>query len=183
MSDFPIALIVAAADNDVIGRDNALPWKLPGDLAHFKRTTMGKPILMGRLTYESIGRPLPGRANIVISRNPGYFADGVSCVESLDKALELAQDIASIDGSSELMVIGGAQIYALALPRASRIYLTRVHLAPAGDAYLHGIDWSQWKEVARQENPPEAPAPAHTFLEYTRRTPLDPVNPPENVTQ
>ncbi|MDP5072227.1 MAG: dihydrofolate reductase, partial [Congregibacter sp.] len=87
MSDFPLAVIVAAADNDVIGHNNALPWNIPGDLAHFKRTTMGKPILMGRLTYESIGRPLPGRSNIVISRDPGYAAPGVHCVDSLESAL------------------------------------------------------------------------------------------------
>ncbi|MFK8040959.1 dihydrofolate reductase [Congregibacter sp.] len=171
MSDFPIALIVAAADNGVIGRDNALPWHLPGDLAHFKRTTMGKPILMGRLTYESIGRPLPGRTNIVISRDAGYAAEGVRCVGSLEEAIELAENIALIDGSDELMVIGGAQIYALALPSATRIYLTRVHLEPQGDAFLQGIDWSDWEEVARQENAAEGDVPAHTFLEYTRRTP------------
>ncbi|WOJ97558.1 dihydrofolate reductase [Congregibacter brevis] len=171
MSDFPIALIVAAADNDVIGRDNALPWDLPGDLAHFKRTTMGKPILMGRLTYESIGRPLPGRTNIVISRDSSYVAEGVRCVGSLQEAIELANNIALIDGSDELMVIGGAQIYALALPSASRIYLTRVHLEPEGDAFLRGIDWSDWEEVARQELSAEGDVPAHTFLEYTRRMP------------
>lgn len=182
MSEFPIALIVAAADNDVIGRDNALPWDLPGDLAHFKRTTMGKPILMGRLTYESIGRPLPGRTNIVISRDPDYSAAGVRCVQSLEEAIELAQHIARSDGSSELMVIGGAQIYALALPMASRIYLTRVHAEPAGDAFLHGIDWNDWKEVARQENSAQDAVLAHTFLEYTRRTPLASANHPESVT-
>ncbi|EED31864.1 dihydrofolate reductase [gamma proteobacterium NOR5-3] len=182
MSDLPIALIVAAADNDVIGRDNALPWQLPGDLAHFKRTTMGKPILMGRLTYESIGRPLPGRTNIVISRDPGYSAAGVRSVQSLEKALELAKDIAVIDGSSELMIIGGAQIYALALPLASRIYLTRVHVEPAGDAFLPAIDWAHWKESGRQENPADGSVPAHTFLEYTRQTPLPTVNYPKNVT-
>lgn len=171
MSELPIAVIVAAADNDVIGRNNALPWDVPGDLAHFKRTTMGKPILMGRLTFESIGRPLPGRTNIVISRDPGYEAEGVRSVESLDDAIALADNIALIDGSDELMVIGGAQIYALALPRASRLYLTRVHAEPAGDAFLTGVDWSEWEEVARQENAAEEGTPAHTFLEYTRRKP------------
>jgi dihydrofolate reductase len=180
--EFPIALIVAAADNDVIGRDNALPWDLPADLAHFKRTTMGKPILMGRLTYESIGRPLPGRTNIVISRDPDYSAEGVRCVQSLEEAIELAQDIARTDGGSELMVIGGAQIYALALPMASRIYLTRVHAEPAGDAFLHGIDWKDWEEVARQENPTQGAVPAYAFLEYTRRTPLASANQSESVT-
>ena len=125
MTGLPIALVVAAADNDVIGRNNALPWDLPADLAHFRRVTMGKPILMGRKTFESIGRPLPGRSNIVISRDPDFSADGVRVVDSVDAALELAEHIALIDGSDELMVIGGAQIYALTLPRAQRLYVTR----------------------------------------------------------
>jgi dihydrofolate reductase len=171
MSDLPVALIVAAADNDVIGRNNALPWDLPEDLRHFRRVTMGKPILMGRLTFESIGRPLPGRTNIVISRDPAYVAEGVRCVSSLEEALKLARDIAVIDGSDELMVIGGAQIYALALPIARRLYLTRVHTRPQGDAQLPSIDWSEWREVARDEKPAEGAYPAHTFLDYTRLSP------------
>ena len=166
--DLPIALIVAAADNDVIGRGNALPWDLPADLAHFKRRTMGKPILMGRLTFESIGRPLPGRSNIVISRDPTYSADGVHVVPSLDAALSLAEDIALVDGSDELMVIGGAQIYALAAPLASRLYLTRVHASPAGDAFLPELDWTQWREVDRQDRAPEGGHPGCSFHEYRR---------------
>lgn len=169
MSALPIALIVAAADNDVIGRNNALPWDLPEDLAHFKRTTMGKPILMGRRTFESIGRPLPGRSNIVISRDPGFGAEGVRVVDSLDAALDLAESIALIDGSEELMVIGGAQIYELALPRAQRLYVTRVHVAPAGDAYLPVIDWSEWVEVASETHAPQGERPGFAFYEYARR--------------
>lgn len=168
MTELPIALVVAAADNDVIGRNNALPWDLPADLAHFRRVTMGKPILMGRKTFESIGRPLPGRSNIVISRDPGYSADGVRVVDSVDAALELAEHIALIDGSDELMVIGGAEIYALALPRAQRLYVTRVHDSPRGDAYLPAIDWSEWCEVAREDHDPEGGRPGFAFLEYTR---------------
>lgn len=171
MSELPITLVVAAADNDVIGRDNALPWDLPEDLKHFKRCTLGRPILMGRLTFQSIGRPLPGRSNIVISRDADFRAEGVRVVNSLDAALELAEQIALIDGSGELMVIGGAQIYALALPRASRISLTRVHLAPPGDARLPVIDWREWDEVSRQEHDADGATPAFTFLEYTRRKP------------
>jgi dihydrofolate reductase len=171
MSAPRLALVVAAADNDVIGRNNALPWDLPADLQHFKRLTMGKPIIMGRLTFESIGRPLPGRSNIIISRNPDYRVDGAHCVPDLDAAVELATNIAFIDGSEELMVIGGAQIYALALPRASRLYLTRVHLSPDGDARLPAIDWAEWREQGRSERPAEGGRPAHTFLDYTRAEP------------
>jgi dihydrofolate reductase len=171
MSMLPVALIVAAADNDVIGCNNALPWNLPADLRHFKRITMGRPILMGRRTFESIGRPLPGRSNIVITRDADYSAEGVHCVGSLDDALKLAQALALAAGSDELMVIGGAQIYALALPIASRMYLTRVHAQPAGDAYLPPIDWSEWRESGREEHPSSEGYPAHTFLDYTRSLP------------
>lgn len=168
MSAVPVAAIVAAADNDVIGRNNALPWDLPGDLAYFKRRTLGKPILMGRRTFESIGRPLPGRSNIVISRDRRFAADGVHVVDSVDAALTLAGDIALIDGSDELVVIGGAQIYELTLPRVTRLYLTRVHAHPTGDAHLPPVNWEEWREEAREENAPEAGRPAYTFLTYTR---------------
>jgi len=168
MSDIPVAAIVAAADNDVIGRNNALPWSLPGDLAYFRRRTLGKPVLMGRRTFESIGRPLPGRSNIVISRDAEFGPDGVRVVGSVDAALDLAREIALIDGSEELVVIGGAQIYALTLPRASRLYLTRVHTLPTGDAYLPHIDWREWREEQREEIAAEAGRPAYTFLTYTR---------------
>lgn len=145
-----LSVIVAAAENGVIGRDNALPWHLPEDLRYFKRITMGKPIVMGRKTFESIGRPLPGRTNIVISRRDGYAPDGVRVVASLDLALALAADIATIDGSSELMVIGGAEIYKAAIPRADRLYLTEVHAEIEGDALLPEIEWSSWREVSRE---------------------------------
>ena len=164
-----LAVIVAAAENGVIGRDNALPWHLPEDLRYFKRVTMGKPIVMGRKTYESIGRPLPGRANIVITRSKGWFAEGVSVVHSLDEALRLAADIARMDGIEELMVIGGAEIYAHAIPRAERLYLTQVHADVKGDALLPDIDWSRWLEVSRErfyaseENPYD-----YSFVVYER---------------
>ena len=135
-----LSLIVAAARNGVIGRNNALPWHLPEDLKYFKRVTMGKPILMGRKTFESIGRALPGRSNLVITRNGEWQAEGVQVVRSLEAALSLAEDIALIDGVDELMVIGGAQIYAEALPRSERIYLTEVDADVEGDAYLPAID-------------------------------------------
>jgi dihydrofolate reductase len=168
MSSLPIGLVVAAADNDVIGRNNALPWNLPADLKHFRRVTMGKPVLMGRRTFESIGRPLPGRSNIVISRDAAFGAAGVRAVTSLEAALALAENIAVIDGSDELMVIGGAQIYRLALPLAARLYLTRVNARPEGDARLPPVDWTQWREVSRESHGAADGAPAYTFLEYTR---------------
>ena len=168
MSRLPIGVIVAAADNDVIGRNNALPWNLPADLAHFRRTTLGKPVLMGRRTWQSIGRPLPGRSNIVISRDPGFCAEGAHVVADVAAALALAEDIALIDGSDELMVIGGAEIYALTLPQAATLYLTRVHVSPDGDAWLPAIDWSLWREVERREHAAEGDHPACTFLRYTR---------------
>lgn len=136
-----IHCIVAAAKNGVIGRENALPWSLKADLQHFKAVTMGKPVVMGRLTFESIGQPLPGRQNIVITRNAGYVAAGCTVVASLDAAIAAAGDVPAI------MVIGGAQIYAQALPLATRVYLTEVLADVAGDAVLPELDQTVWREV------------------------------------
>ncbi|MEM1191484.1 MAG: dihydrofolate reductase [Pseudomonadota bacterium] len=169
MNAVSLAAIVAAADNDVIGRDDALPWDLPADLAYFRRRTTGKPILMGRRTFESIGRPLPGRSNIVITRNENYEAEGIRVVASVEEALEVAEQIAQIDGSEEIMVIGGAEIYALVMPRLDVLYLTRVHAEPTGDAWLPEIHWDSWEERERQEHAANGAHPAHTFLTYTRR--------------
>jgi dihydrofolate reductase len=164
-----LAIIVAVAENGVIGRHNALPWRLPEDLRYFKRVTMGKPIVMGRKTFESIGRPLPGRTNIVITRNPGFAAEGVEVVSSLQQALELAGDIARIDGSRELVVIGGAEIYAAALPQAHRLYITEVHASVEGDAFLPELDWSSWREVSRARHAAVEPNPfAYSFVVYER---------------
>jgi dihydrofolate reductase len=147
-----LALIVAVADNGVIGRDNGLPWHLPEDLRYFKRITMGKPIVMGRKTFESIGRALPGRTNIVISRNEQFAPDGVLLAASLDEALLLARQLADEQGVGEAVIIGGAQIYALALPRADRLYVTRVHATPEGDTLLPPVDWAQWVETSCERN-------------------------------
>ena len=164
-----LSLIVAAAENGVIGRNNALPWHLPEDLKYFKRTTLGKPIVMGRITFESIGKPLPGRTNIVISRQPDYQAEGVKVVASIDEALALAEDIALIDGVDELMVIGGAAIYAEALPRADRLYLTEVHAEVPGDAYLPELDLAQWRECSRQRHGASETNPYdYSFVVYER---------------
>ena len=164
-----LAIIVAAAQNGVIGRNNALPWHLSEDLKYFKRMTMGKPIVMGRKTFESIGRPLPGRTNIVITRNETYSAEGVKVVAALEDALALAENIALIDGVDEAVVIGGAEIYATAIPVAARLYLTEVHADVEGDAFLPDIDWSQWREMSRERHVAREPNPFdYSFVVYER---------------
>ncbi len=147
-----ISLIVAAADNGVIGRDNALPWHLPEDLRRFKRLTLGKPIVMGRRTFESIGKPLPGRLNIVLTRDANYRRDGVTVVHDLEGALRAAAD------APEIMVIGGAELFRLCLPRAGRVHLTRVHADVAGDVLWPKLDGS-WQRVAAE---PHAADERHT---------------------
>ncbi|MEQ8952691.1 MAG: dihydrofolate reductase [Gammaproteobacteria bacterium] len=147
-----LSLICAMAENGVIGRNNSLPWHLSEDLRYFKRVTMGFPIIMGRHTYESIGRPLPGRTNIVVTRNKGYTVpEGVRVVNNLDQALQLARSISYIDGSDGAFVIGGAGLYQAALPLADRFHLTRVHAEVEGDTFLEGFDESQWQEVSRED--------------------------------
>lgn len=144
-----LSLIVAAADNNVIGKDNKLLWHIPADLKRFKTLTLGKPCIMGRKTYESIldqlGKPLPGRTSIVISAS-GYSHEGAIVVPTIDDAIEKA----ATENTDEIMVIGGAQIYALALPKADRIHLTRVHITPEGDAFFPALNESEWKETARE---------------------------------
>ena len=139
-----IALIAARARNGVIGRNNQLPWRLPADLQHFKRLTMGKPIVMGRKTWESLGRPLPGRRNIVVTRDPGFSCEGCVVVHGIDEALAAAQ------GSHEFMFIGGAELYTQVLPRADRLYLTEVGADVEGDVTFPGFDAADWAEVERQ---------------------------------
>ena len=153
------SMIVAMAENRVIGINNKLPWHLPNDLKYFKQVTMGKPIVMGRKTFESIGKPLPGRTNIVITRNAGWVSDGVKVAHSLNQAYELAAAIGEIDGQSELMIIGGDQIYQSSLSEVDRIYLTQVHASVEGDAWFPELDWSQWKEIGREDFSAEGPNP------------------------
>jgi len=140
-----ISLIVAASTNNVIGVQGELPWRLSADLKRFKAITMGKPIVMGRLTYESIGRALPGRQNIVITRQTDYKVDGCDVVQSVDAAIEAAGDAA------EVMVIGGSHIYQAFLPIADRIYLTRVQADVEGDAFLPDLVADEWRETSRTE--------------------------------
>lgn len=158
-----IAIIVARATNGVIGRGNALPWHLPEDLAHFKRTTMGKPILMGRKTFESIGRPLPGRRNIVITRDPAWSHSGCEAAASLDAALALCPH------DDEVFVIGGAQLYAQALPRAARLIVTEIHAEVEGDVFLPAVDPASWRETARESHVRATPPQwRYDFVEYER---------------
>ena len=138
-----LSLIVAMTPERVIGRDGDLPWHLSADLKHFKATTMGKPVVMGRKTYESIGRPLPGRHNIVITRSQDFAADGLTIVHSLDDALLAAGD------APEIMIIGGAQLYETALPMSDRLYLTQISTKIAGDTFFPEMDWTQWRLIER----------------------------------
>ncbi len=142
-----LSLIAAMAQNGVIGRGNQLPWRLPADLKHFKTVTMGKPVIMGRKTWESIGRPLPGRTNIVVTRDVGYRAEGCVVVHSVEQALEVAA------GSDEAMVIGGANLYRQLLDRADRLYLTLVKADVEGDAWFPEFDETQWREISRESHP------------------------------
>ncbi len=160
-----ITLVVAAAENGVIGRGGTLPWHLPADLGHFKAVTMGKPIVMGRKTWESIGRPLPGRTNIVVSGQPDYRAEGCVVVQSFEAALAAVAG----DDAPEVMIIGGAALYAAALPRADRILLTRVHAVLEGDVFFPAMADEEWAVVAAERHEPDdRHAFAYSFLELRR---------------
>lgn len=139
-----ISLIVAMGENQVIGADNRMPWHLPADLKRFRQITMGKPMLMGRKTYESIGRPLPGRKNIILTSNPDYHAPGCVVVHSLEQAFQAAD-------AEELMVIGGSALYRECLPIAERLYLTQIHREFVGDTFFPDFERAAWREVAREE--------------------------------
>ncbi len=147
-NDVPVVLVLAAAENGVIGRGNALPWELPDDLLHFKRTTLGHPIVMGRKTFDSVGFPLPGRRNIVITRDRSWSHEGVLTCYDLDEALERGFEQALIDGAEAVMVVGGAQIYRLALPRADKVILTRVHGDVAGDVRFDLGLFADWTQIS-----------------------------------
>jgi len=160
-----VSLIVAASENGCIGRDGDLPWRLPEDLKRFKLLTLGHPIIMGRKTYESIGRPLPGRENIVVTRQLGYPAPGCIVVGSLQEAINTAAE----SGAVEAFVIGGASLYAEALPLAHTLQLTRVRADVAGDVHLPAIPWHAFRCVAREAHPAdERHAHAFTFEVWQR---------------
>lgn len=157
-----LSLVVAYASNRVIGRDNALPWRLPADLAHFKRVTLGKPIIMGRKTWESLGRPLPGRLNIVISRNPAYPAEGATVVTSLGDALRICAD----SGAEAASVIGGEAIFAAALPVAQTVVATEIQAEVEGDTWFPALP-PGWRET-RREPQPEENGYRYDFVTYER---------------
>ena len=166
----PLCLIAALADNRVIGRDNQLPWHLPADLKHFKALTLGKPIIMGRKTWDSLGRPLPGRLNLVVSRQVGLQLDGAEVFPTLDAALQRAEAWARAEEAEELMLIGGAQLYELGLAQADRLYLTRVGLEPEGDAHFPDIDQDDWRLASSVEHPATGESPFYAFEVWERRS-------------
>lgn len=154
-----LSIVVAMDERRTIGAGGALPWHLPADLRYFREITMGKPIVMGRRTHESIGRPLPGRENIVISRNPGFHAPGCRVMRGMGEVME------GLDGVAEAMVIGGACLYTEALELATRLYLTEVHAVVNGDVFFPDFDRSLWREVRRQRFAADEKNPlAHSFV-------------------
>lgn len=158
-----LSLIVAMDENRLIGRDNALPWRLPADLAYFKRTTMGKPVVMGRKTHASIGRPLPGRRNLVVTSNPHYPATGCEIVAGIDAAL------AACDDADEIMLIGGASLYAQTLARADRLYVTLIHHRFEGDSWFPEFDRDAWQVDFRQDfEPDHSNSYPYSFIRFTR---------------
>lgn len=164
----PLALIVAVADNGVIGHDNRLPWHLPAELRYFKAVTLGKPVVMGRKTWDSLGRPLPGRLNLVVSRQAGLQPEGAEAYTGLEDALVRAEAWAREQGASEVMMIGGAQLFAETLPRADRLYLTRVALRPEGDVFFPDWNPDEWRLLSRDEHPAEADRPAYACEVWER---------------
>jgi dihydrofolate reductase len=168
----PLAIVAAIGRNGVIGAGDRLPWRLPSDLKRFRALTLGKPLLMGRKTFQSIGRALPGRETIVVTREPGFTAHaaGVHVAYHLDAALALAQARAQAMAADEIILAGGGDLYASLLARVERMYLTLVDLSPAGDAHFPPIDAAQWTEVAREQPKPSPEDEAgFTFIELRRR--------------
>ncbi len=163
-----VSLIAAASENNVIGKGNALPWDLPRELRYFRDTTRGKPVIMGRKTYDSIGRPMPGRHNIVVSRDAGLRIAGCDTATSVEEAIALAQE----DGAGEIFVIGGEQLYRAALPLCDRIYLTRVHtVIEGGEAFFPAFDMTEWEEIKNEEHPADNENPlAYTIHVYQRKS-------------
>ena len=159
-----VSIIAAVAENGVLGKGGGLPWRLPADLRHFKNLTMGKPIIMGRRTWESLGRPLPGRINIVISRRNPIAHPDVQTHASLEAALN------ACESTEEVMIIGGASLYAEALPRADRLYLTEIHAPVDGDTHFPPWDRAQWRETLRTDHSVDAEHPLpFSFTVWTRR--------------
>ena len=157
------------AENRVIGRDNTLPWRLPDDMRHFMNTTMGKPVLMGRKTFESMKSALPGRTNIVMTRDPNWHREGVKVVADLDAGIELAESQGLIDGVDEIMIIGGAEIYNLALPKADSIEMTLIHKNVAGDTFFPVLSEESWRKSVGIEQVDEKSGLQFSYVAYHRR--------------
>ena len=165
-----ISLIWAMTENGVIGRDNGLPWRLPKDMQFFMAVTAGKPVIMGRRTFESMPAPLAGRDNIVITRQEGYQPRGVDVVGNFAEALRVGRDRADASDQQEIMVIGGAEIYRLGLAVATRLYVTRIHTELDGDTRFPEVDWSGWQQASTEEFPAdERHDYPFTISIYTRR--------------
>ena len=165
-----LCLIMARAENGIIGADNALPWHISADLKNFKRLTMGKPVVMGRKTFESIGKPLKGRANIIITRQSDWSASGAIVCHDIKEAVKTAKTQAEKNGVDEVMVIGGAEIYARVLNEADRFYLTEVHRPYEGDAWFAAPDKTQWTETSRERfGPDKEGGPSYSFVSLDRR--------------
>lgn len=150
MNSLPLVLVVAVASNGVIGRSGQMPWRISGDLKHFKAVTMGKTMVMGRKTYESIGKPLPGRTSIVLTRDKNWRADGVLVGHSIEEVLQLANDDARKTGATEIAIIGGSALFEETLPIAAKIELTEVHASPEGDVFFSKYDRNAWRETRRE---------------------------------
>ncbi len=166
----PVSLIAAVGSNGVIGINNTLPWRLPGDLKHFRQTTLGKPVLMGRRTWDSIGRPLPGRFVVVLSTDPSFNPPGVLAARGIEEGLAMASRVGEREGAGEIMVAGGGTLYAETIGRARRLYLTEVDLAPDGDVFFPRHDRDDWVESERRPQAATASDDAHyAFVIYDRR--------------
>lgn len=167
-----IAMIAGVAENGVIGSEQTIPWRIPSDMAFFKRTTMGKPIIMGRKQYETVRRPLPGRANIVLTRQAGYAAEGIAVFADVDAALAHARQIADADGVDEIMIIGGGNLYAQLMERADRLYISHIDLSPPGEVYFPAIHPADWAVVDLPEVEPNPKDEASYRVKvYERRKP------------
>lgn len=164
-----LCVVAAVARNGVIGRDGALPWRIPNDLKYFKSITLGKPVIMGRKTHLSIGRPLPGRTNIIVTRNTKFQAEGCLVANSFEQAVEIATETAERDGRDEIMFAGGGEIYALALQIADRFYLTEIQADFDGDARFPAYDKSDWDEVWREVHLEDSSLP-YSYLRFDRKS-------------
>ena len=166
----PVALILAVAQNGIIGKDDGLPWRIPAEMKYFMAKTLGKPVIMGRKTFETLKAPLPRRTNIIITRDKTYHRDGIVVAHSLEESLHQADAIAQRDSAEEIMIAGGAEIYRLALPRADTLYYTRVNIDAEGDACFDDVDWSQWRCINQEEfSAADDSTPGYTLMVCKRK--------------